>query len=85
MSDTRVTSADFQKAFGLYREKALQAPVVITNHGRESLVLLSAEEYSRLKRQDRRALHPWELDPRDIEALRSEPAAEGAAFDHEFG
>jgi prevent-host-death family protein len=85
MSDTLVTSADFQKAFGRFREKALQGPVVITNHGRESLVLLSAQEYRRLKSQDRRALHPWELSPRDIEALKASQAApEGDEFDHEF-
>ncbi len=85
MADTRVTSADFQKAYGQYREKALQAPVVITNHGRDSLVLLSAEEYRRLKSQDRKALHPWELGPKDIEALRGAGVKpEGAEFDHEF-
>lgn len=85
MSSTLVTSADFQKAFGRFREKALQEPVVITNHGRESLVLLSAQEYRRLKSQDRRALHPWELNPREVEALTaSQPAPEGDEFNDEF-
>ena len=50
-----VTSAEFQKGFGRYGEVAQREPVTITNHGRESLVLLSAEEYRRLKRLDRRA------------------------------
>lgn len=85
MSSTLVTSADFQKAFGRFREKALQEPVVITNHGRESLVLLSVQEYRRLKSQDRRSLHPSELNPREVEALKaSRPAPEGDEFDHEF-
>ena len=85
MSDTLVSSAELQKSFGQYREKALREPVVITNHGRESLVLLSAEEYRRLKSQDRRALHPWELGRREIESLRaSQVAAEAAEFDHEY-
>ncbi len=85
MSSTSVTSADFQKAFGRFREKALQEPVVITNHGRESLVLLSVQEYRRLKSQDRKALHPWDLSPREIEALKtSKPSPEGDEFDHEF-
>lgn len=85
MSDTLVTSAELQRAFGRYREKALREPVIITNHGRESLVLLSAEEYRRLKSQDRQALFPWELDPADVEALRrSDAGSEGAAFNHEY-
>ena len=52
-----VTSAEFQKAFGRYCEEALREPVTITHHGRESLVLLSAGEYRRLKERDREALH----------------------------
>ena len=86
MTNTAVTSAQFQKAFGRFREEALREPVVITNHGRESLVLLSAREYRRLKEQDRRALHPWELGPREIESLAASAAEPGGAeFDHEFG
>jgi prevent-host-death family protein len=85
MTAMSVTSAQFQKAFGLYREEALREPVVITNHGRESLVLLSAREYRRLKDQDRRAIHPWELGPDEVESLAEPDAALGGAeFDHEF-
>ena len=84
MSDTLVSSAELQRSFGRYWQKALREPVVITNHGRESLVLLSAEEYRRLKSQDRRALHPGELGGREIESLRaSQMAAEAAQFAHE--
>jgi prevent-host-death family protein len=80
-----VTSAEFQKGFGRYREVAQREPVTITNHGRESLVLLSAEEYRRLKRLDRRALHPWELDERVLAALEgAEPPPEAARFDDEL-
>ena len=80
-----VTSAEFQKSFGRYREVAQREPVAITNHGRESLVLLSAEEYRRLKRLDRRALYPWELDEETLAALeRAEPPPEAARFDDEL-
>lgn len=81
---TKVSSGEFQRAFGHYREVALQTPVAITNHGRASLVLLSAAEYHRLKRLDRRALRPWEMSEEAIKALlAAEPPAESAAFDHE--
>lgn len=80
----KVSSGEFQRAFGHYRELALQAPVSITNHGRESLVLLSVAEYRRLKQLDRRAFHPWELDAATLRAIETaEPPAEAAAFDHE--
>lgn len=42
---TKVTSAQLQKQFGTYSELAQREPVTITNHGRDSLVLLSAETY----------------------------------------
>ncbi len=80
-----ITSAAFQRGFGRYREVAQREPVVITSHGRESLVLLSAEEYRRLKRLDREPLHPWELDEADLAALREASAPEeAAAFNSEL-
>jgi prevent-host-death family protein len=80
-----VTSAEFQKSFGRYREVAQREPVTITSYGRESLVLLSAEEYRRLKQHDRKALHPWELSKDALAALEAaEPSAEAALFDHEL-
>ncbi len=80
----RVTSAEFQKAFVRYRDLAQREPVSITNHGRECLVLLSAEEYSRLKQLDRRALYPWELDEAALKALdEAQVPEEAATFDSE--
>lgn len=80
----KVSSGEFQRAFGHYRELALQTPVSITNHGRDSLVLLSANEYRRLKQLDRRALYPWELNEEALRAIEAaEPPAEAAAFDRE--
>jgi prevent-host-death family protein len=86
MPNVKVTSAEFQKNFGRYREAAIREAVTITNHGRDSLVLLSAEEYRRLKRRDREVLHVSELSDADIDAIRNaEIPEEFAAFDHELG
>ncbi len=80
-----VTSAEFQKAFGRYREAAQQEPVTITHHGRESLVLLSTREYRRLKQRDREALYAWELPEEDLQALAAaEAPGEAAVYDHEL-
>jgi prevent-host-death family protein len=50
----KVSSAEFQKQFGSLADKALTEPVTITRNGRDRLVLMSVEEYERLKRRDRR-------------------------------
>jgi prevent-host-death family protein len=48
-----VSSAEFQRNLGLYQDRALAEPVTITKNGRERLVLLSVDEYHRLKSQGR--------------------------------
>lgn len=85
MPKVSVTSAEFQKNFGRYREAAIREAVTITNHGRDSLVLLSADEYRRLKKRDREVLHVSELSDEDMQAIMSaEIPEETAAFDHEL-
>ena len=54
MENTRVTASQFQQSFGSLSDKARHEPVVITKHGRPSLVIMAAEEWERLKRRDRR-------------------------------
>lgn len=84
MTNITVSSGDFLRAYGRISEAALREPVTITSHGRERLVLLSADEYRRLKRNDRAALYPWELGEDDLRALEvSEPPADAARFDPE--
>jgi PHD/YefM family antitoxin component YafN of YafNO toxin-antitoxin module len=79
-----VSSAEFLKAYGRLSEAALREPVSITSHGRERLVLLSADEYRRLKLNDRAALYPWELGDDELRALEvAEPPAEATRYDHE--
>jgi prevent-host-death family protein len=84
MPDVKVSSGDFLKSYGRFTETALREPVTITSHGRERLVLLSAEEYRRLKDNDRKPLYPWELSESDLLALEaSEPPAAASQFDNE--
>ncbi|HEX7760304.1 MAG TPA: type II toxin-antitoxin system Phd/YefM family antitoxin [Caulobacteraceae bacterium] len=81
---SKITSAEFQKGFGRYREAALKSPIVITNHGRDSLVLLAADEYERLKSLERQALLVTELSETDARAMaEADVPAEATAFDHE--
>lgn len=70
MEMTRITATEFQKSFGEMSDKALQEPVAITKQGRDHLVLLSAAEYARLMRRDRKVYKAGELPEEFRQALR---------------
>ncbi len=81
----RVTSREFQRNFGRFQDEALKSPLSITRNGRDRLVVLSVEEYERLKRRDRQALAVEELTDAEIDAIRrAEPPPEAELYDHEF-
>lgn len=80
----KVNSADFQRNIGRYQDLALTQPIVVTRNGRERTVLLSTEEYHRLKRRDREVLSLDDFTDEDIAALEAARAPESSkAFDHE--
>jgi len=56
---------------GVYQDIALTKPVTIKKNGRERTVLLSAQEYARLKRRDRRVITTGELSERQVNAIRN--------------
>ncbi len=59
-------------------------PVTITSNGRERLVMMSVEEYRRLKRRDRQVMTLDDFTDEDIAALEKVKAAsEAAAFNGE--
>jgi prevent-host-death family protein len=63
---TTVTSAEAQKNFGRYREQALAEPVVVTQYGKPSVVIISAAEYARLKELDRRVMRLDDMSDAEI-------------------
>ena len=71
MEPTKVTASEFQQAFGMLSDKARHEPVVITKHGRDSLVVMAAEEWARLKRRDRQVGLTIELPEEWVDAVRS--------------
>jgi prevent-host-death family protein len=80
-----VTAAEFQRYFGRYQDEALTQPVVITRNGRERVVMISVDEYRRLKRRDRQVLRAGELSDADLTALEDTRAPEASkAFDDEL-
>lgn len=65
----KVSSAEFIKNYGALADKALQEPVTITRNGRDRLVLISSEEYERLRTTDRRAIRIEDLSDEEMEEI----------------
>lgn len=85
MRDMRVSSAEFIKNYGTLTDKALTEAVTITRNGRDRLVLVSAEEYARLKRRDRQALLATEVSDEDAALIaQAEVPAEFSHLDSEL-
>ncbi len=57
----KVSSADVQKDFGQFEAMAETEPVFVMQSNKASVVIVSAEEYARLKRRDKRAMATEEL------------------------
>ncbi|MFQ3247249.1 MAG: prevent-host-death family protein [Arenicella sp.] len=82
---TKITSAQLQKGFGQYRMEAHKNPIIITNHGRDDLALISAEEYARLRQLDQQAFYAHELDADILDEMGSLPVSkEAKEFDSEY-
>ena len=81
----RVPAAEFQKNVGRYSDVALTQPVTVTRNGRDRTVVLSADEYHRLKRRDRDVLGLDDFTEADLAAIRAaEPSRAAAEFDPEL-
>jgi prevent-host-death family protein len=81
----KVSTADFIKNYGTLADRALREPVTVTKNGRDRLVVLSAEEYARLKRRDRRVVRTGELSDEDVALIaKAEVPAEHAHLDEEL-
>lgn len=78
---TKISSTQFIRTPGAYQDQAQREPVVIMKHNREHTVLLSAQEYHRLKRRDRLVFRTGELSESDIAA--AEAPIEAVDFDDE--
>src|SRR5258708_20010680 len=79
----RVSANECQRQWGKVQDMALAEPVTITCKGRDRMVLLSAEEYGRLKKRDRRVMTAADFSEEDIEALeRVRAPGEASAFNH---
>ena len=81
----RMTEADLHQSLDALADRARREPVTITRDGRDDLVVLSAEEYARLKRRDRRVGLTEDLSEEWVEAVgNAKVPAEFSALDAEL-
>jgi len=77
-------SHEVQRHWGRVQDIALVEPITVTSKGRDRLVMLSAEEYQRLKRRDRQVMLAADFSDADVAHLENTRAPEeAAAFNHE--
>jgi PHD/YefM family antitoxin component YafN of YafNO toxin-antitoxin module len=60
-----------QRNIGRYQDLALTEAVAVTRNGRQRTVLISVDEYQRLKRRDRQVLSLRDFTAEDIAALET--------------
>ena len=78
----KATAAEVGQNFGLFADKALVEPVFVTDHGRDQIVILSAQEYERLKRRDRQVYRAHEVPDDILRAIKAtEPPPESEAVE----
>jgi len=73
---TTTTAGELVRHFAHYSDVALSHPVVVTRNGRPRSVLLSFEEYERLRRRDQQAFLAADTPERflsSIEELANRP------------
>jgi len=87
--ETAISAKEFQRQPGRYQRLAQAQPVTITAHGEPSLVMMSVQEYQRLKRRDRQVFSIDTLSVAQADELlaalqAARPSAAAAAFDGEL-
>jgi len=77
MAPVTLSASEFQDRVGEALDRSLSQPVLITKHGRPRNVVLSYDEYERLRARDRRAVRAEDLTDEDIAALEAGEMAPG--------
>ena len=66
---TSAPATEVSKNFGAFHDKALAEPVRVTKYGRETVYIVSAETFHRLKQSERRALASVDLTDAEAAAI----------------
>jgi len=77
MAPVTLSASEFQDRVGEALDRSLSQPVLITRHGRPRNVVLSYDEYERLRARDRRAVRAEDLTDEEIAAIEASEMAPG--------
>jgi prevent-host-death family protein len=80
MASVTLSASEFQDRVGEALDRSLSQPVLITKHGRPRNVVLSYDEYQRLRARDRRAIRAEDLGEEEIAAIAASEMEPG--FEH---
>ena len=72
----RISSKEFQQEVDNYSDEAVRSPVIITRHDRDSLVLMSIQEFQRLKDCEEKMRNDTDKHIQEILATHSETLTE---------
>lgn len=64
-----VSAKEVASKFGYYTDEAMLRPVGVQRHGTTRIVMLSLNEYERLKRRDRQVIRTEDLDDETLNAI----------------
>jgi prevent-host-death family protein len=78
---SQAAATEVAKNFGEWHERAMREPVVITKHGRESAVLMSAETFHKLLDGHKEVVPGAELDAAVADAITDGEIPEGHRWD----
>lgn len=65
----KITSSEFIRHVGQYQDRAQREPVVVVKHNRDHTVLMSADEFQRLRKRARIVRRTEDLSEAEIEAI----------------
>jgi len=80
MARLTLSASEFQDRVGEALDRSRRQPVLSTEQGRPCHVVLSYDEYRRLKARDRRAVRTEDLSDEEIAAIEASAMAPG--FEH---
>lgn len=80
MAVVTLSASEFQDRVGEALDRSLSQPVLITRHGRPRNVVLSYDEYERLRARERRAVRADELTDEDVAAIEASEMASGFEY-----
>ena len=65
------TASNVQKNFGLFHDRALTEPVIVTRYGRETVCIVSAARYRELKQFERQAIRTADLSDAELALIEA--------------